>query len=68
MSKRAATPFGEKKEPFVYGPWKFISEKSHILNSDEIERYWKSIVFYFLFKLETPPKFWYNVWYESGIL
>nr|CAB3266973.1 TIP41-like protein [Phallusia mammillata] len=37
MTNRVATPFGEKKEPFVYGPWTFVSNKTHILNSGEIE-------------------------------
>ena len=40
MSKaaRADTPFHGVAEPFVYGPWKFKAEKSHILTSEETER------------------------------
>ena len=35
---RADTPFCGKQEPFVFGPWKFMAEKSHILTIEETER------------------------------
>ena len=38
MSARADTPLSGKREPFSYGPWKFMSEKSHILTSVETEK------------------------------